>query len=184
MSEITERTKAIIQQDRLDDIRSVADDENTFCFFASLYEIATLNKGTQAMPPRVEGVWAEHLKRFPDLGEGSVPVSQTLEVLFKFNSEFGLTVKQILVNPSFLKHISIPTEFQVKIRTATGSQDVPTPHLRCMAQQGEEKIWYTHAETDAGDAKSESRFELLKEKGWELTALVVEYENDSSPNKT
>lgn len=176
MINIVERTKTIIHRDRLDDIRTTADEKNIFCFFASLYEIASLAKGTQLMPPRIENVWVEHVQRFPEFDQGTVPISLVLDVMSKYCLEIGLNIKRVLVNPSLLDKVIVPFSLKEKIITVTGTQQISALHVRIMAQQDNMGTWHTHAETDAGDEKSKARFETLNKIGWKITGMIIEFE--------
>lgn len=139
--------KRIINQQRRVWLREFADKNNSYCFFASMYEVKTMVDSNYLLP-RVNHLYEEWQRLGWLNNEGRVRANTTgiLNTLQVVSSHLGLTVKRIIANPDFV----------VKLK----EQEEPD----YTSKKG--GAWKTHVESFDGSAASNHKAESLSAEGW------------------
>ena len=103
-----ERTHEIISRDRSETLRRRADDCNSFCIFASVYEVAT--ELGHSLPKRATQVWKEWqaLDESGLTNNGAVSPENAFLLVSILAERFGLEIKKVMGNRSFLDKVSLP----------------------------------------------------------------------------
>ena len=149
------RTREIVRTDRLELMRENADKQKTYCFFASLYEVA-YHIHKDKMPPRYKQAEAEWLSFGVDDKPGAVKTEEILNLLTKLANSLGITIEKIYTDRLFLSHF-----LQDKVRDAT------------VVDTGKKKtIYRAHAESYTSLPKSDRRIDTVLADDW-ITVVAV-----------
>lgn len=177
MSELSQRTKQLISRDRLELMRARSDEKNTYCVFASMYEVA-LQIHEDRLPPRVEQAEREWLSFGTGKEvEGGVSPEELFDTLVKLANFLDIKIRKIYSNPSALAHFlgDKVASANVLTRDKNGSEDNVDDAEEKDDQDGEGDTYYAHAETQTSSPKADARIEEAMDKGW-FVVLVVSFD--------
>ena len=155
---IKDKARRLIAIDRSEGIRKLADQDNSYCVFASVYQAAyALNPGISKRVPEVLKEW----EQINIEGKaGRVPPTKLIDILAETNKILGTKVNRILANPSFIKHLNISKKKE---------------HLKPVQDKEPNKKpkWATHAEFYDFSSQTQRRIDELFASGWS-DAMVIE----------
>jgi hypothetical protein len=151
MDKITlrEKTKSVIRKDRLELIRELSDTTGTYCFFASMYEIAYHILGDK-LPPRAKQAETEWLSYGRE--DGYVEHGDIIDLMLKMANAFGIRIQEIYLSPA-------NSEVFLRDKVSEAKQlETSTPS----ASSPPEKVYVTHSESGSSRKSFERVSELSK----------------------
>jgi hypothetical protein len=150
---LAERTKEIIREDRMDFLREMADEKNTYCFFVSMYEVAHQIHG-DSLPPRFRKAEEEWLSW--EAGKnGAVPPGKTIDLLIDMSNSLEIKIGKIYGLPIILERF--------KAIKKQGSGRV---------LEGKAARYKSHAESQTSE-KSAGRLREAAKDGWSAVLAVT-----------
>jgi hypothetical protein len=178
--EIRDRTRRIIAQDRLQEMRDFADSIGSYCLFASLHEISSFLQPSN-IPSRLSQIYQEWLSNDTNTNDGHVPFNEFFMVIQKMSGHLGISLKRALGRPDLLNRIEIPDEYATKVvTTLENNQIVSIPNLRILFKiidtPGTPPLLRLHAESDIGSPYSKRRIEECHSNGL-TNGIVIEFES-------
>lgn len=147
--------------------RTQADSARRSCFTASLAEAAIATGSRRIVSLK---------KLNQEMGvdsTGNTPPNKLFTHLRRGVNALDLEVVDMAANPSFLAHCDNPDDQSIKVRSATGSQDILKPFVRVMANEYKPGTFALHGEWDDGSMRSTKRIQKLESNGWKLTAAAI-----------
>src|SRR5579859_3700516 len=119
---------------RSEALRAWADENNTFCVFATVHELAGLLDESRTVSAPEEAL-SLYQQTVGQEGNGALSPQHFFDVLDSYASSLGISIERVLANPYFLEKFNVPDSVKEKIQTVTGVQQVGYPNMRVLAKE-------------------------------------------------
>lgn len=177
----TKRLRQLLRNDRLALIRAYADQESTYCFFASMYEVA-YHIHSHQLPPRHREAEKEWRQLGADQHGGTVPPEKLFETLLRVADYLNITVEKIVANPSVLT--TLLEEKAAEDYKANSQEKLATLANRQVADSDQPRTYRAHAESHIFSNASRIRIiEALKD-NWFVVCAIAFSPKRSQANNT
>lgn len=162
---LLERTKNILTIDRLALMRENADQQNTYCFFASMYEAAYHIHADKA-PPR----YKEAEEQWLSFGVGSgVSPERMYNLVIELANKLEIKIDKIYANPGTVPQFLKDKVSDTSLENVNEIEEV---------ENTKKKIKYSaHAESQTFINRSAARIEMATNNGWQ-TVMVISFSNE------
>jgi hypothetical protein len=165
-SELYQRLHNTLRIDRLEATRAYADNQRSYCFFASMYEAASHLYGEQ-LPLRFAQVEEEWLS-FGSVGEtkGGVSPENLFPQLLKIADHLHLKIEKIYANPS---------AYELFMQTKDGYDDEDTSDTDSEEDDCPEEVtvYNAHAESETFLNRSTIRIQQANENEWKTVLIAT-----------
>lgn len=161
-----------VERNRAEALRAWADENNSFCVFATLYELSALLDPSTPIPTPEEAL-EQYESLFGKGTSGAVSPKDFFSTLTTFAEPLRMEISRIMANPSFIDKLEVPDDIQPKLQIVTGRQSVEFPNMRILLKEREKEDWATHAETDDGAERQRTRIEPMLNEGWLTGAVII-----------
>lgn len=165
---IVNRLNSVVRSDRLELMRANADKQHTYCFYASLYEVASfVHKGKLPLRyQQAEDEWLSFGVQDSEI-KGGVPPKEFFTLIMKMADYLEIKIERIYADPSILAHF-------LKDKAADAKEALVTSEMK--VKEENEAEYAAHAESQT-TSRSVVRVQSATDHGWE-TAFVIAFSQD------